>query len=77
VQDGYRKRTNPASKAYVRQIRKSESYHLLQPVYGLGIINDTFDHTTEEFYHQYQTTIVFSIQAFSDCTNFIFTDDAY
>jgi predicted transposase/invertase (TIGR01784 family) len=44
-----------ASKAYVRQIGKSESYHLLQPVYGLGIINDTFDHKTPEFYHHYQT----------------------
>lgn len=44
-----------ASKAYVRQIGKSESYHLLQPVYGLGLINDTFDHKTDEFYHHYQT----------------------
>jgi predicted transposase/invertase (TIGR01784 family) len=44
-----------ASKAYVRQIGRGESYHLLQPVYGLGIINDTFDPNTEEFYHHYQT----------------------
>jgi predicted transposase/invertase (TIGR01784 family) len=44
-----------ASKAYVRQIGKGKSYHLLQPVYGLGIINDTFDRVTEEFYHYYQT----------------------
>jgi predicted transposase/invertase (TIGR01784 family) len=44
-----------ASKAYVRQIRKSESYNLLQPVYGLGIINDTFDRQTDKFYHHYQT----------------------
>jgi predicted transposase/invertase (TIGR01784 family) len=44
-----------ASKAYVRQIRKKETYNLLQPVYGLGIINDIFDHQTEEFYHHYQT----------------------
>jgi predicted transposase/invertase (TIGR01784 family) len=43
------------SKAYVRQIRENKSYHLLQPVYGLGIICDAFDHTTEEFYHHYQT----------------------
>jgi predicted transposase/invertase (TIGR01784 family) len=43
------------SKAYVRQIGKGESYHLLQPVYGLGIINNTFDTHTEEFYHHYQT----------------------
>ncbi|MDR0733352.1 MAG: Rpn family recombination-promoting nuclease/putative transposase [Dysgonamonadaceae bacterium] len=44
-----------ASKAYVRQIGKRESYRLLQPVYGLGILNDTFDNKTEEFYHHYQT----------------------
>jgi predicted transposase/invertase (TIGR01784 family) len=44
-----------ASKAYVRQIGKGKSYHLLQPVCGLGIINDTFDHATDEFYHHYQT----------------------
>jgi hypothetical protein len=28
---------------------------LLQPVYGLGIINDVFDQTGTEFYHHYQT----------------------
>ncbi len=44
-----------ASKAYVRQIGKGDSYELLQPVYALGIINDTFDHQTPEFYHHYQT----------------------
>ncbi|MDR1121030.1 MAG: Rpn family recombination-promoting nuclease/putative transposase [Dysgonamonadaceae bacterium] len=44
-----------ASKAYVRQLDRGESYHLLQPVYGLGIINDVFDHKSSEFYHHYQT----------------------
>jgi predicted transposase/invertase (TIGR01784 family) len=44
-----------ASKAYVRQLNKNEGYRLLQPVYGLGIINETFDHKTLEFYHHYQT----------------------
>jgi predicted transposase/invertase (TIGR01784 family) len=44
-----------ASKAYVRQIDRADGYDLLQPVYGLGIINDTFDHKTLEFYHHYQT----------------------
>jgi predicted transposase/invertase (TIGR01784 family) len=44
-----------ASKAYVRQIGRACGYDLLQPVYGLGIINDTFDHKTLEFYHHYQT----------------------
>ncbi|MDR1121332.1 MAG: Rpn family recombination-promoting nuclease/putative transposase [Dysgonamonadaceae bacterium] len=44
-----------ASKAYVRQLDRGESYHLLQTVYGLGIINDVFDHKSSEFYHHYQT----------------------
>jgi predicted transposase/invertase (TIGR01784 family) len=44
-----------ASKAYVRQISRGGGYHLLQPVYGLGIINDTFDSRSDEFYHHYQT----------------------
>jgi predicted transposase/invertase (TIGR01784 family) len=42
------------SKAYVRQLDSSKNYNLLQPVYGLGIINDNFDHKTPEFYHHYQ-----------------------
>jgi predicted transposase/invertase (TIGR01784 family) len=44
-----------ASKAYVRQLNRNESYHLLYPVYCLGIINDVFDHKTREYYHHYQT----------------------
>jgi predicted transposase/invertase (TIGR01784 family) len=44
-----------ASKAYVRQLNKSEEYHLLQPVYGLGIIDDIFDRETSEYYHHYKT----------------------
>jgi predicted transposase/invertase (TIGR01784 family) len=42
-----------ASKAYVRQLNKSESYHLLQPVYALAILNENFDRKTEQFYHHY------------------------
>ena len=42
-----------ASKAYVRQLDKSESYHLLQPVYTLAILNGNFDHGSEQFYHHY------------------------
>ena len=42
-----------ASKAYVRQLDKSESYLLLQPVYTLAILNENFDKKTSEFYHHY------------------------
>jgi predicted transposase/invertase (TIGR01784 family) len=43
-----------ASKAYVRQLEKGEQYVLLQPVMGLALLDDVFDHDTEEFYHHYR-----------------------
>ncbi|MDR1864186.1 MAG: Rpn family recombination-promoting nuclease/putative transposase [Bacteroidales bacterium] len=43
-----------ATKAYSRQLEKGEHFKLLQPVYGLGILNDTFDVKTPEFYHHYR-----------------------
>jgi predicted transposase/invertase (TIGR01784 family) len=43
-----------ASKAYVRQLDKSENYALLQPVIGLSLLDDIFDKKTAEFYHHYQ-----------------------
>ena len=42
-----------ASKAYVRQLDKNKSYHLLQPVYTLAILNQNFDNKTENCYHHY------------------------
>jgi len=42
-----------ASKAYYRQLDKKMGYHMLQPVYTLAILNENFDHKTEEFYHHY------------------------
>jgi predicted transposase/invertase (TIGR01784 family) len=45
------------SKAYVQQLKQGEDYSALCPVYGLGIINDTFDSSTEWFHH-YRTVNV-------------------
>ena len=42
------------SQAIVKQLEKGESYKLLQPVYGLGIVADTFDKSSPEWYHHYQ-----------------------
>jgi predicted transposase/invertase (TIGR01784 family) len=42
-----------ASQAYVTQLHRGEKYHLLQPVYGLGIIAATFD-SSPVWYHHYQ-----------------------
>jgi len=44
-----------ASKAYVKQLKTGEHYHLLQPVYSLNLIDDTFTAAgTEDYYHHYQ-----------------------
>lgn len=40
-------------QAFVKQLKKGEDYHLLQPVYGLGIIATNFD-STEQWYHHYE-----------------------
>jgi len=43
-----------ASKAYVRQLEKGEQYELLQPVVGLSLLDDVFDHQSTQFYHHYR-----------------------
>ena len=43
-----------ASKAYVRQLKKSKKYHLLQPVYSLSLVNDIFEPDMPDFYHYYR-----------------------
>ncbi len=43
-----------ASKAYVRQLDKGETYELLQPVYSLNLVNDVFEPELEGYYHHYE-----------------------
>lgn len=43
-----------AGQAYVKQLERGEGYHLLQPVYGLGLIAAIFDRETPYWYHHYQ-----------------------
>jgi predicted transposase/invertase (TIGR01784 family) len=46
-----------ASKAYVKQLDKAEDFKLLQPVYALNFVNDTFEKSLEmadEYFHHYQ-----------------------
>lgn len=43
-----------ASKAYVKQLVKGEEYHLLRPVYGLGLLNTEFDANENDWYHHYK-----------------------
>ena len=43
-----------ASKAYVRQLDRSENYRLLQPVYSLNLVNEIFEPDMEQYYHYYR-----------------------
>ncbi len=52
-----------ASKAYVTQLEKGEHYHLLKPVYGLGLINTIFDLDGNDWYHHYKIINVDQPQA--------------
>lgn len=42
------------SRAYVNQLDRGENYHLLRPVYGLGLINTVFDADANDWYHHYK-----------------------
>lgn len=43
-----------ASKAFVRQLRRNRKYELLQPVYSLNLVNETFmNEYSDEFIHNY------------------------
>lgn len=42
-----------AAKAYVGQLPAGKDYDLLQPVYSLNLVNDTFEPDVAEYYHYY------------------------
>lgn len=42
------------SQAFVKQLSKGEHYHLLEPVYGLGLIAEQYEENNLEWYHHYQ-----------------------
>lgn len=42
------------SQAFVKQLEKGKEYKLLQPVYGLGIVAEIYNHNSPDWYHHYQ-----------------------
>ena len=46
-----------ASKAYVSQLKRGMNYGLLQPVYSLNLLNDTYS-DSPEYYHDYRVVEV-------------------
>ena len=45
-----------ASKAYVKQLERGSKYKGLKPVYALSLVNETYEHDTEQYYHHYAMT---------------------
>ena len=62
-----------ASKAYVSQLGKGYDYDLLQPVYSLNLVNDTFS-TSNRYYHDYRIVEVEETGEVIEGLRFIFIE---
>ena len=62
-----------ASKAYVSQLDKGGDYELLQPVYSLNLVNDTFSESPE-YYHDYRIVEVAETREVIEGLRFIFIE---
>jgi len=66
-----------ASKAYVKQLDKSEEFKLLQPVYALNFVNDTFEKSPEMkdvYFHHYQIVNINNTQKQIEGLEFFFVE---
>ena len=62
-----------ASKAYVSQLDKGGDYELLQPVYSLNLLNDTFS-DSPTYYHDYRIVEVAETKEVIEGLRFIFIE---
>ena len=62
-----------ASKAYVKQLEAGGDYDLLQPVYSLNIVNDTFS-TGDSYYHDYRIVEVEGTGEVIEGLRFVFVE---
>ena len=63
-----------ASKAYVSQLGNGEDYDLLQPVYSLNLVNETFEPEMEEYYHYYRMVHIEHSDKIIDGLHLIFVE---
>jgi predicted transposase/invertase (TIGR01784 family) len=66
-----------ASKAYVVQLDRADRYELLQPVYALSFVNETFEKSPEmqnEYYHHYKIVNIKNTQKQIKGLEFIFIE---
>lgn len=62
-----------ASKAYVSQLEVGKDYELLQPVYSLNLVNDTFD-GSDRYYHDYRIVEIEETSQVIEGLRFIFVE---
>ena len=66
-----------ASKAYVMQLDKAEEFQLLQPVYALNFVNDTFEKSPamkDEYYHYYKIVNIRDTEKQIEGLEFLFVE---
>ncbi|MCL1850115.1 MAG: Rpn family recombination-promoting nuclease/putative transposase [Bacteroidetes bacterium] len=66
-----------ASKAYIKQLDKTEEFKLLQPVYALNFVNDIFEKSPEkanEYYHHYKIVNIKDTEKQIEGLEFIFIE---
>ena len=63
-----------ASKAYVSQLDKSVHYKILQPVYALSLVNETFEPQKKEYYHHYKIVNIADTQKQIEGLEFVFVE---
>ena len=62
-----------ASKAYVSQLERGCDYELLQPVYSLNLVNDTFSES-KNYYHDFKIVEVAETKEVIEGLRFIFIE---
>jgi predicted transposase/invertase (TIGR01784 family) len=66
-----------ASKAYVRQLDKAETFKSLQPVYALSFVNDKFEKSADMknvYYHHYQIVNIMDTEKQIEGLEFVFIE---
>lgn len=63
-----------SAKAYVRQLDRSEDYHLLEPVYSLNLVNEIFEKDLPEYYHYYRMVHELHTERVIDGLHLIFVE---
>ena len=66
-----------ASKAYVMQLDKATEFKLLQPVYALNFVNETFEKSPEmkdEYYHYYKIVNIKNTEKQIEGLEFVFVE---